>query len=279
MENKTTKYRTAKVAKAKEHRITNKKVESLHKYWEVFPGLKEKLIKPVEGENYSLIKPKDVEKAVYANADVKRFCEYASAVTFGIGTSLVFSLNHNKQDYIPEVMKNATKHEARQVSMDIPFVKWRNVLSVIETYWPLAEEYYKICKAGGIMACKKHPLFINYMRFSVADDLKEESEDIMPFSHYCCMAYLDYVHEKNKYVSLSEAEHEIIGFEKTLLDIEEDDKQIEETVMAEVYRRIEELDGLEYWEELSRAFFSEICDSIESQFKEAVNKLINKLSA
>lgn len=278
-QNKTQKSKTAKVAKTKERRISNKKVESLHKYWEAFPGLKRRLIHPVEGENYSLIKPKNVEKAVYSNASVKKYKEWTEAITSNIGESLVFSLNHNKEDFIPEMMKHATKRNASIYSYEIPFINRRKALDIIERFWPLAEEYRRICMDEGIMACKKHPLFIKAMKCKVANEMEKEVENKFLLSLYNTKVYVDLIMEKRNYTSLPGSDHstkDVIN--KLLQDTEETFKEIEETVTSEVEKRIKNLDVFEFKECIILAFFHELSVLIEVMFDSSLKRLIHKLS-
>lgn len=265
------KNKTANVAKTKERRISNKKVESLHKYWEVFPGLKEKLIVPVEGENYSLIKPKIVSKAVRATASVKRKKEYFSDVTFGIGEMLISSLSLNTIDNYPDILKNFIMREAQRISMDIPFVKWSDIHDVIDSYWPLAQEYHKTYKDGGFMAIMKHPLFISAVKLTVANEIEKERS----LTLYGINAYVDLRLEKGKYVSFSDFDNKVCSFLKELcLSHEKEWKISDETLTTEVNRRIENLNVDEAKKYVFLAFFDEIREHMEVLFDCSINRLV-----
>lgn len=270
------KNKTAKVTKTKERRITNKKVESLHKYWEAFPGLKKRLIIPVEGENYSLIKPKNVDKAVRAYASVKRAKEYVSAVSTSIGESLIFSLRHNAEECNLEVLKGNLKREARKITTDIPFFKWRSVYSAIDLYWPLAEEYQKTSKEGGIKALMKHPLFFSAAKFFLANKMeKEESLKL-----FLCSAIVDLFFEKAKYVPVSDGELELNKKLKEMnLSHEEEWKLTDEEITAKVNRHIDDLNEDEVNKIINLAFFVEIRTCIEPEFYIPLYHFIKKLSA
>lgn len=280
-QNKTQKSKTAKVAKTKERRISNKKVESLHKYWEAFPGLKRRLIQPVEGENYSLIKPKDIKNAVYANAGVKRAVEFLNAFTFNKGESLISSLNYNTDDLFPEILKRSIKNDARLVHSNMPFINLREILKGIDLYWPLAVEYQKICKdGGGIMACKKQPLFISAMKYSLTRELFGNWEDSkIPFDYYN-KTYMDLLDEKAKFVFYPEGQLKYNEDIKRHLQKKlENLKQYDEIVTTEVNRRIDNLDETEIKKIVYNAFFRELSFMVQFQFQCSIYSLVRKLSA
>ena len=279
-QNKTQKSKTAKVAKTKERRISNKKVESLHKYWEAFPGLKRRLIQPVEGENYSLIKPKDIKNAVYANAGVKRATNYINDFEYRTSESLLSSLCNNSEDFNPEVIRTATKDAARKVYSTLPIINLREIQNRIDYFWPLAEEYYKACKDGGIKACRKHPLFISAMKRSVAErTLREEGKEKMPAS-YVFMTCGDLILEKGKYVPYSDAQRSARNQIQDLLrKIVNSWKELEENVKAEVASRINHLDETEIRYIAHAAFFEELSYIVQFQFHDSLYSLIKKLGA
>lgn len=273
------KNKTAKVAKTKERRISNKKVESLHKYWEAFPGLKRRLIQPVEGENYSLIKPKDISKAVHANAGVKRVEESINASVVTTAESLLSSLCNNTEDFNPEVIRTATKDAARRVYSTLPFINLRETLNRIDFFWPLAEEYYKACKDGGIMACKKHPLFIGAMKRLVAEKMQKEGGTTLALISYALMTSEELKIEKGKYVPFSEENLKALKRMKEIMQETTDNiEQLEENATAEVFGRIDHLDETETKQIAYVAFFEELSYIVHFQFHDSLYSLIKKLS-
>ena len=274
------KNKTAKVAKTKERRISNKKVESLHKYWEVFPGLKEKLIVPVEGENYSLIMPKDVRKAVLSSKIVEKTHHSIGLYSFVTSDMLFGVLNERFDDSVLEETKQMTKREMRRIAPHIPFVNRRKMLSDIDRYWPLVEEYHNTFKDGGQPACKKHPLFTCYMKFSVAQDMYGKNVNETLHSQYVRKLYSDFLAEKGKYVSLPDERLWAIEKTKEYSQGKEDLwKPYEESVMTEVNKRIENLDYYETNRNINMAFIGDISFCIQTQFEWAIFRLIDKLSA
>ena len=276
MENKTKKNKTAVVAKTKERRISNKKVESFHKYWEAFPGLKKRLFLPVEGENYSIIKPKNVEKTVKSNASVKKAKEFFDAFAFNKGESLAFSLKNNTEDGFPDILKNVIKNDVRLAYSDMPFINLRKMLKTIDFFWPLVEEYHKTYKDGGIMALTKHPLFISAAKCFLAEKMeKEESLKL-----YSCSAVVDYMFEKGKYVSFSDEDLELYRvLKKRCLYYEAEWELTDEEITAKLNRLIENLNENETNIIVNMAFFMEIRCCIKYQFQNSIGNLIYKLSA
>ena len=271
------KNKTAKVAKTKERRISNKKVESLHKYWDAFPGLKRRLIQPVEGENYSLIKPKDIKKAVYANAGVKRVHKDLEAFTTKTAESL-FSLS-NTEDHI-EVVKTAIKHDAQQICSNLPLVNFCEISCRIDYYWPLAEEYYKACKDGGIMACKKHPLFLCVMKIAVAEEMWDEGGNEKLPAPYGGMTGLDLIISSVEYTNCHGKSSWLRETLKKNMDsLLENWEQYDEIVIAEANRRIDNLDEKETKEIAYKAFLEKLSHLVRVNFDNHLSSLIYKLGA
>ena len=274
------KNKTANVAKTKERRISNKKVESLHKYWEVFPGLKEKLIVPVEGENYSLIKPKNVDKAVESNASVKKVHKKLDAFTTATAELLLSSLCNNSEDFNPEDIKKAIKRDAWQICSNLPVVNLREIQNRIEHYWPLAEEYYKACKDGGIMACKKHPLFFCAMKIAVAEEMWNEGGNEKMPPAYGGMTGIDLMISHVEYTTCSGGTSWLReNMKKTMDSLLENWEQYDEIVIAEVNRRIDSLNETETKEIAHKAFFNHLSYIVHANFNESLYRLTNKLGA
>ena len=278
-QNKTQKSKTAKVAKTKERRISNKKVESLHKYWDAFPGLKKRLIQPVEGENYSLIKPKNVEKAVKSDKIVIEAHRSVGISSLLASETLLSMLNERFDDSVLEETKQIIKKEMQRRASRIPFVNRHKMLSDIDRCWPLVEEYHNTFKDGGQPACKEHPLFICYMKFLVADDMYKKSDNDNLLLHYVRKVYADFLAEKGKYVSLPDKQLCVIEKSKELYQGEEELwKPYEESVTTEVNKRIENFNFYETNLNTRMVFLRDISFNIQLQFEEAIYRLIEKLS-
>lgn len=276
MENKTKKNKTAVAAKTKERRISNKKVESLHKYWEAFPGLKERLFLPVEGEKYSLIKPKDICKPIYSNAGIKKMYEQVKAFKFKDSELLSALLNDNPEDSYPEVLKKTIKKEVRLAYSNMPLISVRKIQKVIDLYWPLVEEYHQTVKAGGMAALKKHPLFISAAEIILAGKIEKE-ENLTGFG---VEAVLNSAIEKTKYIPASEEE---ISFYKMMRDtttlFEEDMNMTDEEKTTMVNRHIENMTEEDFNKSIDLAFFSEICTCVLTEFRGFIGDLFLKLEA
>ena len=269
MENKTKKNKTAVAAKTKERRISNKKVESLHKYWEAFPGLKERLFLPVEGEKYSLIKPKDICKPIYSNAGIKKMYEQVKAFKFKDSELLSALLNDNPEDSYPEVLKKTIKKEVRLAYSNMPLISVRKIQKVIDLYWPLVEEYHQTVKAGGMAAIKKHPLFISAAEIILAGEIEKE-ENLTGFG---VEAVLNSAIKKTKYIPASEEEI----YTTTLF--EEDMNMTDEEKTTMVNRHIENMTEEDFNKSIDLAFFSEICTCVLTEFRGFIGDLFLKLEA
>lgn len=276
MENKTKKNKTAVAAKTEECRISNKKIERLHKIWDSFPGLKKSLFLPVEGEDYSLIKSKDLRKTINSNAGVKRLKKAIDSYVLGKGVSLALSLQDNPDDYYPVVLKQAIKDDIRHTYSTIPLINIPEIMKVIDQYWPLVEEYHKTIKDGGITAITKHPLYISAAKFRFAHKVEKEES----LKHFGKIALADFMIERAKYISVPDTDLKLYNTMRDLCQrLIELWNLTDEEIATRVNRQIENLNEDEINTTIDVAFFIELRHCVKTEFICSIDELIYKLSA
>ena len=126
-------------------------IESMNKYWDIFPNLKEKLFSPLRDGYYKLnINKDDVRSTIYADAE---FSEYAERI------DMAFDAWMNEVDYglrnideFVEVKKYIVELSEILISKyaDIELVDKYNVYQVLLSYWQevMADDVFVLVQDG-----------------------------------------------------------------------------------------------------------------------------------
>lgn len=237
----TKKNAMSKVAKEKERRISNKKIERLSKYWDVFPELKKSLFIPVDGQDYSIIKPKNVEDAIIKSKEIKKLRETAMDLNKRYRDILYSEMVEHANDVNLDKLRQRVKREFKEAFKDIPLISPRTIGELVDKEWIFVEQTVNAIKTGGMMSVKDQFHFQYIMKHHIALELALEDYSLGCLS-YSFQLTLDYINERNKNSKhTSKSQKSIDKLMKAIKENEEDIRTCVEKIEAELQKQLEKV--------------------------------------
>lgn len=237
----TKKNAMSKVAKEKERRISNKKIERLSKYWDVFPELKKSLFIPVDGQDYSIIKPKNVEDAIIKSKEIKKLRKTAMDLNKRYRDILYSEMVEHANDVDLDKLRQRVKREFKEAFKDIPLISPRTIGELVDKEWIFVEQTVNAIKTSGMMSVKDQFHFQYIMKHHIALELALEDYSLGCLS-YSFQLTLDYINERNKNSKhTSKSQKSIDKLMKAIKENEEDIRTCAEKIEAELQKRLEKV--------------------------------------
>ena len=231
----------SKVAKVKERRISNKKIERLSKYWDIFPELKKSLFIPVDGQDYSIIKPKNVEAAIIKSKEIKKLRKTAMDLNKTYRDILYSEMVEHANDVDLDKLCKRVKREFKEAFKDIPLISPRTIGELVDKEWIFVEQTVNAIKTGGMMSVKDQFHFQYIMKHHIALELALEDYSLDCLS-YSYQLTLDYINERNKNSKhTSKSQKSIDKLMKAIKENEEDIRTCAEKIEAELQKQLEKV--------------------------------------
>ncbi len=147
-------------------RISNRKVNSLQEYWDIFPGLKEEIFKKPKSEKDYALRRKSLDKSILNNDAARKFISVTIAKIDEYMETWYTRFIVNAKDVDLETEPERLKNEIKALHKGI--IEENTIVDIrFDAIWKTMKDEVRMLKENGIQSVKQ----FEYFRHNYAQDL------------------------------------------------------------------------------------------------------------
>jgi hypothetical protein len=140
-------------------RISNRRVNSLQKYWDAFPGLKEEIFKKPKSENDYALRRKSLNRSLLNNIDVSMLILRTVHKIEELKESWYTRFVVNAKDVDLENEPERIMNEVKAIYENVPLADTSNVGLLLNDIWKVMKKDIVILQEKGIQGVKQFKSF------------------------------------------------------------------------------------------------------------------------